>query len=204
VYARAVAVYCAIWLVGTGCSLHRDLPIAMSDVRPSSSGVRQPSYLLPGCRLERTAGEEWNRLWLNCGRGPHLLSEPSSLAWHVEVRTPEQALELVRLFTSYDGCERLPQAGWIEVVPGEKDGWLRLDAETFARVCPQASAIQVTDGAKKWFSVASCLMRPQGGDLYRVVHIVHQNGDTYTGTETVVLASASRRVGTCNPGAALE
>jgi hypothetical protein len=200
VKAKVLVAYCAASLAIAACSLHSGPPMATSDPRPSPEGVSQPSFLGSGCRLERTAGADWNRLWLNCGKGPHLLTEPSSLTWHVQIRNPEQALELVRLFTSHDGCERFPQARWIEVQPGERDGWLRLDAKTFVDVCPKASARDVTDAGAhtKRFLVESCLIEPLGGDLYRVVHSVKENGETSTQTETLVLAKAGRRIGNCD------
>ena len=184
-----------------------EVPLATSDPQPTRVGAPRASFLAKGCHLEVTAGADWNRLWLNCGAGPHLLSEPSSLTWHVRIRTSEEALELVRLFSSRPGaCARMPTAPWIEVTPADRAGWLTLDRATYARVCPEPSAEERTEAGvpARRFVVTRCLFAQHDGHLYRVEQRVKENGETETIRETVVLPDARRLIGSCDPAAPLD
>lgn len=174
-------------------------PVLTSDPIPSPTGAPQVSFLEANCRLELTGGVHWQRLWLNCGCGPHLVSEPSSLSWHVSIRRPEQALELVRMFTSQGTCDRFPPPEWLEVGASPKDDWLAVDQESFRQLCPVATAksLDKTGATTKRFVVTRCLLRRQDGGLYSVEEQVRENGMTEISSQRLVLPNAERRIGNC-------
>jgi hypothetical protein len=184
----------AVALLGGGT------PRVTSDPRPTPVGAPHVSFLTSGCRLEITQGGDWHRLWLNCGRGPHLLSEPSSLMWHVRIRTPEQALELLRLFSSPDACQGIPAPQWVEITSSDRDGWLALNQPMHEALCPTTSAHEIDHASSttKRFLVTRCLLR-EDGDLYSVDERVRENGETEVDQKTVVLPNAKARIGSCNP-----
>jgi hypothetical protein len=187
-------------LVALLLSALQGVPAGTGDPRPTPEGAPRVSFLEDHCRLEVTAGADWNRLWLNCGAGPHLLSEPSSLTWHARIRSPEQALELVRLFSSTpQACDRLPRARWIEIRRSERTGWLALEKARYDTLCPAPSSAEQTGsgGRIRWFLVTRCLLAQEDGNLYRVEQQVKENGDTATVRETLVLADAGQVFGTC-------
>ena len=175
--------------------------IPTSDPRPTTADAPQVSFLEGPCRLESTSGAHWQRLWLNCGSGPHLISEPSSFMWHVGIEKPEQALELVRLFSSLETCERLPTARWLEVSAAPKGDWLRLDDRTFRKVCSVADAREVVEAGAKWklFAVKRCLLNVEDGHLYFLEEHVRENGETTVIEKRRVLSNAARRIGDCDP-----
>jgi len=187
----------ALLLVGSG-----EIPTVTSDPHPSPAGAPEVSFLLPGCRLEVTAGADWHRLWLNCGTGPHLLSEPSSLTWHVRIRTPEQALELVRLFTAPPrACQMIPGPRLVEVSTSDRDRWLALDQATYDRVCPKVPAREVNSVTTKRFAVTRCLLGEDDGNLYSVEERVRENGETDTVNKTLLMSNLRPRIGGCDPAA---
>jgi len=189
------------WVAVTMVMMLWGTQIPTSDPRPSAKGAPSVSFLEPPCRLESTSGAHWQRLWLNCGSGPHLLSEPSSFMWHVVIEKPEQALELVRFFSSLESCERLPRARWLEVAPSRTDDWLHLSDVTFRKACPVPEAREVTEAGAggKSFSVKRCLLNVEDGDLYVVEEHVRGNGDTALAETRRVLNNAAKRIGSCNP-----
>jgi len=179
--------------------------ILADEYRPVRDGAPSVSFLTPGCHLEMSVeGAHWQRLWVNCGSGPHLLSEPSSLTWHVRIRTPEQALELVRLFTSSKACHMVPIPRWVEVTASDddRDHWLALERRTYDVVCPQSTAKEMvrSDPAKR-FDVTRCLVSEDDGNLYSVTERVSENGATETVRKVIVLHDADMRIGTCDPAA---
>jgi hypothetical protein len=200
------------WVVALYLAGSVEKPITMDNLRPTAAGAPQVSFLMPGCRLETTEGADWHRVFVNCGNGPHLLSEPSSLMWHVRIRTPEQALELVRLFTAPpDACQMIPFPRWVEINAhaavepnAERDSWLALDRSTFERVCPRSLSHEIAgrDPLKR-FIVTRCLIgvTEDDGNLYSVEEHVMENGETEIVRKTVVLANARSRIGSCSPAA---
>lgn len=188
----AITMLAALWPI---------LQVPTSDPRPSPAGAPHVSFLEGQCRMESTSGAHWQRLWLNCGSGPHLISEPSSLMWHVAIEKPEQALELVRLFSSLESCERLPAARWLEVSPAPNDDWLRLSERTFRKACPVPDAREVVEAGAAWklFAVKRCLLNVEDGHLYAVEEHVRENGETAFIEKRRVLSNAAGRVGSCNP-----
>ncbi len=187
----------AIWLLGFWPG--QELPT--SDPRPSTTGAPSVSFLEEGCRLEVTSGVHWHRLWLNCGSGPFLVTEPSSFMWHVRILRPEQALELVRLFSTVHACEQMPQPRWLEVSRAAKDDWLELADRSFIQTCPAPASQAVLDpGAPlKLFAVKRCMLDVQDGSLYAVEEHVRENGETTLVDKKQVLRNAIRRVGGCFP-----
>jgi hypothetical protein len=121
--------------------------------------------------------------------------------WHVAIEKPEQAMELVRLFSSLESCERLPAARWVEVSPGPNDDWLRLSETTFRKVCPLPDAREVVEAGAAWklFAVKRCLLNVEDGHLYVVEEHVRENGETALIEKRPALVNAARRVGNCNP-----
>lgn len=192
----------AQWLLSLLLAGISEIPAATSDPHPSPAGSPEVSFLLPGCRLETTAGADWHRLWLNCGKGPHLLSEPSSLTWHVRIRTPEQALELVRLFTAPPrACQMIPGPRLVEVGASDRDRWLAIDQTTYDRVCPKVSAREVDSVTTKRFVVNRCVLGEDDGNLYSVEERVRENGETEIVTKTLVMSNLRSRIGSCDPAA---
>jgi hypothetical protein len=126
--------------------------------------------------------------------------------WHVRIRTPEQALELVRLFTSLKACQMIPGPQWVEVNPSDGgDHWLAPDRATFDAVCPRASASEIVGPAvpMKRFRVTRCLVGvgQDDGNLYSVDEYVMENGETETERKKMVLPNARARIGSCDPAA---
>jgi hypothetical protein len=141
---QAITASAALWAI---------VQTATSDPRPSPTGAPQVSFLQHECRLESTSGAHWHRLWLNCGSGPHLISEPSSFMWHVSIENAQQALELVRLCSSLKACEQFPAARWLEITPAPKDDWLTLAERTYRSVCPIADSQEVVEAGAALTSV---------------------------------------------------
>jgi hypothetical protein len=121
--------------------------------------------------------------------------------WHASIQKPEQALELVRLFSSVEACERLPRARWLEVRSARSDDWLSLNERTFRQACPVPDAKEVTDAGaeRKLFAVRRCLLNVEDGHLYSVQEDVRENGETEVAKARRVLRNAASRIGSCNP-----
>jgi hypothetical protein len=121
--------------------------------------------------------------------------------WHVRIEKPEQALELVRLFSSLESCDRVPSARWLEVSAGPKDDWLWLDERTFRRVCPVPDAREIVEAGAEWrlFAVKRCLLNAEDGHLYVLEEHVRENGETTVVEKRRVLSNAARRIGACDP-----
>ena len=172
--------------------------------QPTSQTAPRVSFLTRGCRLETAAGPDWHRLFVNCGSGPYLLSEPSSLIWHAQIETPEQAVELLRLFSSPTTCQRIPGPHFVEIRSSEAgDQWLALDHTTYDTVCPRATATEVMKGGSvmKEFVISRCLMGMDDGHVYRSEERVSENGEVETVGLSVSLRNADARIGRCDPGA---
>lgn len=183
-----------IWFVLT-------LQLPTSDPYPSAEGAPGVSFLNKACRLEATGGAHWKRLWLNCGAGPHLISEPSSFMWHATIDNRAKALELLGLFSSLESCERLPMTQWLQVTPSAHDGWLQLSERDFHGVCPVPESHEAVDASAEWklFIVNRCLLNVQDGHVYVVEEHVRENGETTLVNKRLVLRDAARRLGSCSP-----
>ena len=171
-----------------------------SDPIPSWAGAPALSSLEKGCQLEITRGAEWHRLWVNCGKGPHLLSEPSSLTWHVRIGGTEQALELVRLFSSGRALTMVPGPQWMEI-ERSTGACYGLEPRLFDKVCPVATANEETREEEPYpgrrFLVTRCLLRISDGNLYRVEERVHENGQTDLIPKGIVLQNVDKQVDMC-------
>ncbi len=155
------------------------------------------STLDKACTIRQTTGPEWRRLWLDCGCGPVRILGAESLALHVDIKKPEQAMEFVRFFSSRAACDQVPEPVWVEVEMSQVDGWFTLSRERFGRYCERPSAsrdVDTEDGPS--YRIKRCLMSSQDGSLYMVEQSVAANGFVVDVDRRLVLRSAG--LGSCS------
>jgi hypothetical protein len=155
------------------------------------------SSLAPGCSLKVTMGPEWRRLWVDCGGGAFRVTEPEALATHVRIRTPEQALEFLRLFTASSACDLVPDPPWVEVEASDKDGWFVLGRERFDRLCgpAKASKLELPGAAAPAFRVERCTVSTRNGALYHAEDYVTHDGFVTEARRKILLPAAG--LGSC-------
>ena len=98
------------------------------------------SSLVPGCTLERAplgplvpVGRQ-DGIWLTCQQVRMLVVHPDNLLGKVDIKTPEQALEFVRFFSSIVTFPVLHGRGCVEIMGESSDGlFYRLDPAVFKR-----------------------------------------------------------------------
>lgn len=111
------ALFGLVFLV-LGCSLPAAEPPA-SEPGGEPGEVLPLSSLQPSCRIwKRWVGSAmllpWGA-WLECGETGVLLTHPWNLLGNVDIRTPEQALEYVRFFSSKDSYQLFQLEGLVEI-----------------------------------------------------------------------------------------
>jgi len=165
---------------------------------PMESGPKLSS-LAKGCTLKETVGPDWRRLWVDCGCGAFRVTEPESLALHVNIGTPEQALEFLRLFTAPAACDLVPEPAWVEIEASERDGWFALSRDRFARLCEPPNALGPSDipgDLRQAFRVRRCVVSPRDGALYAAEDFVTSGGLVTEGERKLLLPAA--RLGSCS------
>lgn len=155
------------------------------------------SFLSDGCRLELRRGNNPRpMLWLACRGCSFVLIGRASLEGQVKIRTPEQALEFVRLFTTpetwYLGPERM-----VEVRAGREpnpNAFMVPNAE-FARCCvpPKVQVSGHTAGGS-WFDVQRTVVDEKDDSVYAITETVGPDGRLTQG-ERRLLTKDGRRLG---------
>lgn len=88
------------------------------------------SSLKPGCVLKmRWIGlipDFAEGVWLWCGSVAFLVRNPLNLVNHVELKTPDEALEYVRFFSTFPSCDYFDLDKMVEVLPKHDKGELGL------------------------------------------------------------------------------
>jgi hypothetical protein len=155
------------------------------------------SALAKGCTITETVGPEWRRLWLDCGCGPVRILGTESLALHVDIKTAEQAMEFLRLFSSRAACDLVPEPAWIEIEGSDEDGWFALGHARFGELCerPSASALGETEDGPT-YRIKRCQVSTQDGSLYMVDQSVAANGFVVEGDRRLILRAAG--LGSCS------
>jgi hypothetical protein len=166
------------------------------------------SSLRAGCQLTREVLRipvpmgHWHGMWLTCHGERFLVLGPLSLLGQVEIRTPEQALEFVRCFSSYATFDLTGMEGTVEVVPddGTVDArdFLAVDRQVFAehltrpeaRSVPQQPmeprALALRGSQQLTFWVTRTIKDP-GGAIYSVAEQVDDDGYYYEASRQPLL-----------------
>jgi hypothetical protein len=129
-------------IVGISCktaSVHSDA-LGFFKIPPLSS-------LDAGCRLRDQyvglPGVLREALVMRCGNAEFVVREPDNMIGHVHIRTPAQALEFVRFFSSPDSYGYFSLGGMVEVVPSTDEGEFNgVPPAVFARYFKPASVTE--------------------------------------------------------------
>lgn len=130
----------------------------------SSEGKLPLSSLVPACEMHKRWIGDMQMLpsgaWLICGGKEVLLTHPLNLLGLVEIRTPGQALEFVRFFTSAQSYSLFPYVGMVEILPGEEGAYV-LEEQTFTKHFryPDVRA-HPSDSEPKRFYITRTVLRP--------------------------------------------
>jgi hypothetical protein len=166
-----------------------------SSVYPDESPT--VTSLQPGCRLEFRKGTRPDPLlWLACGDCSFVLVGRASLEGQVKIRTAEQALEFVRLFTSaqtwYLGTELM-----VEVTPGPRPirPWFVVSEAEFTKCClaPKVEVSGYSD-ENPWFDIQRTIVDYRDYAVYALTETVGPDGRLGTG-EKRLLNRDGRRLG---------
>jgi len=116
----------------------------------ASAETLKLSSLKPGCRLELEQDENVAHplVWLTCPTGRfHILGRPN-LEKQVSIRTPSQAMELVRLFSTADTWYLSSLDEMVEVTPGDTGEHcaFQVPRTEFLRCCVPATAVHSANG----------------------------------------------------------
>jgi hypothetical protein len=185
------------------------LAIVFAAARPSTpepaTSVRLSS-LKPACSLvKRWVGAVPalpEGLWIACGSEAVLVVHPLNLLGHVDIASPEQALEFLRLFSSEETYSLFPCVSAVEVrssSESERD-FNELSPEVFAKHFRPASARQIggtrpsPEGGGccggRQYEVRRTLLFPDGTVRERV-EVVFQDGYTSKASEKIVIKRGS-------------
>jgi hypothetical protein len=150
---------------------------------PSEPGSNQApalSSLQKGCRLSFPTDKLHPRLWLKCECCSVILLGRASLEGQVAIGTNEQALEFVRLFTTWDTWYLSSLERMIEVTAGKevRPYEFTITKEQFERCCVQASAMRMagTTDAQPWFEVTRTVVDESDHAVYSLTEFVSSDG----------------------------
>ena len=155
------------------------------------------SALVPGCtvRFRSTLRVDEIRAWLDCGCGPVLITHPMNLLDRVRIKTPEQALSFVRLFSSRETFRYFSESNRVEVLPGEEDGPFVLDRKKFSRVAtPLKVEAHRGMGGRMFFRVTRTTVSLDDLALEEIVETVDEDG-YYKLVSSRVLAEDATQLG---------
>jgi len=154
------------------------------------------SSLRPGRQLQVRQGA-FPRLWVTCGgECAFLLLGRESLEGQVNIQTPEQALEFVRLSTtqatSFWGPVRMT-----EVFAGEQTHKFRfiVPKEQFARCCVPVTVTLIGSAEQPSFTVQRTVVQRSDYGVYSLKETVTHDGHLYR-DEMRLLSKDGRSLGT--------
>jgi len=149
------------------------------------------SSLIDGWQLYEGEGEltgvpreAFARLFAVRGDEEHILYRTTSLAGYVRIRTPEQALEMVRLFSSVETGYLFEDFGEVEIRMAAGEPELGEITEEEYRRLGIAAPTVTRHGS--WFVITRCLA-DEHHQAWRVRELVHEDG-SYRLTDRVLVA----------------
>jgi hypothetical protein len=155
--------------------------------------------LRSGCRLEQPKkGNPDRLLWLSCANCRFILLGRTSLQGQVKIRTPEQALEFVRLFTTASTWYLGRLERMVEVTQGAKadpPSFVVPQAQ-FAKCCVATTVREAEESSPqyRWFVVQRTIVEEGSYNVYAITEIVGEDGRITT-TERKLLGSGGRQLG---------
>lgn len=186
-YARRVALLTLLVVISAAPALHAQ-----------GLGAPPPLSSLPnGCRLKLSDSEGGHPiLWLHCTACRFALLGLASLEGQVVVRTPEQALEFLRLFSSPNTWYLSSLEQMVEVTVGAKADRPRflVPVQQFAKCCvPATATVKVSPPGVRQFTVRRTIVE-RDFHVYAIEQIVEENGRVQL-TEKTLLNQDGRLLG---------
>lgn len=163
------------------------------------------STLTSECRIARSPvnrfGASQTAAVIDCGCYPHVITSPVSLEGLVDIRTGDNALEFVRVFSSIHTFDLFEMGGVVEIAGfGEsnytEDGRFLIDDEfkpTFGRQFRPPTVIEETQFGEKRFRIQR-VVAGTDGKVYELDEYVSQAG-VYRVLKRRLLLSAAAKIG---------
>lgn len=183
-------------LLACGCAAALVMPAVQAD---GSDSTLRLSSLLPGRRLERVtySPAHLERVWLVLGEYRVALIGRENLEGQVKVRAPEQALELVRVFTTPHSWQLSRVEAMVEVRPGPRaDPYYFVVPEAqFRSCCVPAVATVAPESTPKymWFVVQRTVVE-KDYSVYAITEVVGEDGRIVT-TEKKLIDKMGQKLG---------
>jgi len=180
-----------------GTLLYWIVPTRLLDSSQQDRLQTLESALVPGCKItmESTGRVDDIRAWLDCGCGGVLVLQPMNLLRRVRIRSSEQALSFVRLFSSKETYRYFAGPNRVEILPAQEDGPFILARQKFDSVATPLKVEQDADASGRLtFRITRTTVSLSNLALEEIVELVHEDG-YYTLVSTRVLAEDATKLG---------